>query len=463
MKYLCCFLFFSLPLSAQLREVAETSLTLPSGVYEDLHVFPVEENTLLINFQDDYIKREKRVVALFYNENLQLLWSRVESIPRFYEPVGQMVSGRYLYHLSREKDSKKLHLLSFHLDRMEVRAYDFESLTTMDQVGFTVFQEVPFIYGKYNNRPVIEMHQIQEKTVKVLSDVYTKNNELRGIYFNPIREEIYVFYTPDMKCALHLSTYDMDGRLLYRKALGEKKKKIQQFSVEIGAGGEPYLMGTYNTYCAPLVEGLFFSNLDFLDETVYKSLVSLPSYMQGLSSRQSRRLVSKKEKGKQSETRQKAFFQVYSASTGGFVTGLDFYQTLSTTPVSRVEGAVNVALNSFRISQVMVSEWRADGDLVYGESQKLESVDFYSPYARSGYLFHDEQFIPLIPTKRGIAYVYNNTVETFYPFGSDSPVFLEDVEIISKDLKHVLVHGVAESRKLEGSDTQVYFIKKLSF
>lgn len=463
MKYLCCLLFLSVSLKAQLREVAETSLSLPSGVYEDLHVFPVEDHTLLVNFQDDFIAREKRVVVFFYNEQLQLLWTGAETIPRFYEPVGQMVSGRYLYHLSREKESKKLHLLSFHLDRMEVRSYDFESLTAIDQLGFTVFQDTPLIYGRFNNRPVIEMHRLEDKTVKVLSDVYTKNNELRGIYFNPVRDEIYVFYTPDMKCALKLSTYDMEGRLLYRKALGEKKKKIQQFNVEIGSGGEPYLMGTYNAYCASLAEGLFFTPLDLPEETVYKSLLSLPFYLDGLTSRQNRRLLTKKEKGKSTETRQKAFFQVYNSASGGFLTGLDFYQTLSPTAVSRIEGMVNPPLHSFRISQVMLTEWSTEGELVYGDTQKLESLDFFQPQARSAYLYHEEQFVPLMPSKKGIHYVLGDKLERFLPFPADSPWEMQDVEIITKDLKHVLVHGVAEPRTADSKYGQIYFIKKLAF
>lgn len=463
MKYLCCLLIISFSLKAQLHVVAETSITLPSGIYEDLYVFPVEENTLLVNFQDDYIAREKRVVVLFYNENLQLLWSGAENIPRFYEPVGQMVSGRYLYHLSREKDSKKLHLLAFHLDRMEVSSYDFETLTAMDGIGFTVFQQKPLIYGRFNNRPVIEMHELKEKTVKVLSDVFLKNNELKGIYFNPVREEIFVFYTPDMKCALKFSAYDMEGRLLYRKDLGEKKKKIQDFRMEVGPDGVPYLLGTYNAYCAAMVEGVFFMNLDLPAEAVFRSLLSMPFYVESLPARQSKRLQSRKEQGKGKETRQKGFFQTFPSFPSGILSGVDFYLSTSGPSVKNLEGRLELPLSTYRINHLLLADWTLEGEVIYGEARKLESEEFSVAEARSAYVMHQEEFVPFLPTKRGLSYVVNDQIEQYLPFQNDDPWILKDIQVLSQDLKHVLVHGLADRKHGDFDQSQIYFLKKLSF
>ncbi|MCD8538577.1 MAG: hypothetical protein LRY55_01585 [Leadbetterella sp.] len=174
MKRLIFFFFLSLTAAAQLREVAGVSMALPEGVEEDIRVLPFNDDILLVNFQEDFLRRDQRVVVLKYNSNLELSWTGSATVPRFYETVSFVVSGQVLYYLTREKESKKLHLLAFDLEHETVTASDFESITALENPGFTVFDGKPLITGVYNLKPVVEMHNLTDKTAKVLPDIYTK-------------------------------------------------------------------------------------------------------------------------------------------------------------------------------------------------------------------------------------------------------------------------------------------------
>ncbi|ADQ16407.1 hypothetical protein Lbys_0645 [Leadbetterella byssophila DSM 17132] len=458
MKHLIPLLFLSLALHAQLREVAHNSILLPEGVQEDLDLIPYEEDVLLVNYQTDPYGRDRKISFYKFNGNLEVIWNPIAPLPRFYEPIGQVVSGRSLYHLSHDKGSKKFHLLDFDLFTHKVTAHSFESLTSLDKIGFSVFKGMPIVYGWYNDKPVIEIHDLEAKTGKVLPQVYQKNTELRGLFFNSMRDEIYVLTSSSTTCIVSLGTYDANGKLLYRKILGDKKHKLQDFDFTLGSDGTPYLAGTYNSYCAPLAEGFFFGSLE--EPLHFKSLISFSKYTENLPSRQVRRLEMKRDKGKKIDIRQKTLFRA-----NGFVSTLEFYQALSSSAQIQNYQGGSMTVSENKVNQLMVLEWDQDGNVVQEDVFKIESDPFIRFEPQSALLFTKDQFVPFLPYKRGLSYLIDGKKEFHLLFSPEEPWKVDDGDfsVQTLDFKSLLVYGVAESRPFEAGSQQIYFIKKLQW
>lgn len=472
MKRFIFFVFLSLTATAQLREVAEVTIVLPDGINEDIHVVPVNDDIVLVNFQEDYLKREQRVVVVKYNSNLELTWTGNASTPRFYVPVSFVVSGQVLYYLVKEREGKKLHLVQFDLENETISASDFESITVLENIGFTVFNGKPLISGIYNLKPVVEMHNLKDKTAKVLPDIYNKNNELKGIFLNSYRDEIYVFSSLRNNCQMQVATYDEAGKLLFRRSLGDKKHRVKEFEVRLGPNGEPYVLGTYNSSCLDMAEGLVIGSLDLPQSIRFHSIAGLPGYRASLSDKRRRKLQLRKERGKSGEIRQKAIFHVPVSGLNGFLLATEFYNTQSTSrAVSQVEFSEatgkTLHLSEFKVWRILLAELDTEGNVTYDRLYKLEGDGFRRLSPQSAFLFKNEEFYAFLPSGNKLIYTGADKVESYPLFNTGDAIRVTDTEasLFNLNSNSFIAHGVAELRPVapEGTSRQFYFIKKLRF
>ncbi|MBX2952958.1 MAG: hypothetical protein KF870_10650 [Leadbetterella sp.] len=471
MKRFIFFIFLSCTATAQLREVAEVTLMLPEGINESIEVVPVNDDILLVNLQEDYLRREQKVVVVKYNPDLELTWTGNAVGPRFYEPVSFVVSGQSLYYLFKEKEGKKLHLMQFDLENEIISAFDFESITVLENIGFTVFNGKPLISGIYNLKPVVEMHNLKEKTAKVLPDIYNKNNELKGIFLNPYRDELYVFSSLRNNCQMQVATYDDDGKLLFRRGLGDKKHRVKQFEVRLGPNGEPYVLGTYNSSCLDMTEGLVTGSLDLPQSIRYHSIAGLPGYRASLSDKKRRRLQLRKERGK-GEVRQKAIFHVPVSAINGFLLATEFYNMQST---SRATAQVEfsdatgrtVHLSEFKVWRILLAELDTEGNVTYDRLFKLEGDGFRRLTPQSAFLFKNEEFYAFLPSGNKLIYTGSGKVESHLLFKTGEGIRVTDTDtrLFNLSSSTFIAHGTADIRPVasEGTSQQIYFIKKLQF
>ena len=465
MKRILFFLCLSFGATAQLREVAEVSFVLPEQVGEDIDVLPVNDDIVLVNFQEDYAKREQRVVVLKYNAGLELTWTASAAVPRFYQPVSYVVSGQALYYLVKEKDGRKLQMLEFDLVNHRVTTSEFESITVFENIGFTVFNGYPIISGLYNLRPVVEMHNPREKTAKVLPDIYNKNNEVRGIFSNPYRKELYVFSSLRQNCQFQVATYDESGKFLYRQTVGDKKHRVRYADVKFGTGGEPFLVGTYNSACLDMVEGVFSVSLDFPKEIRYHSLATLPGYKSALSEKKKRRLQIRRERGKTSEIRQKAIFHVPASGVNGFLLVTEFYNAQ---PVSGSGGQYrSTYFAEHKIWRILITEIDTEGNVTYDRLYKVEGDNFRHLQPQSAFLLNNDEFYTFLPSGSRLVIGGPEGNEFFPLFAPGDGIRMTNTEarLFNTGPNTFIAHGVTEMRSFgsEVASPQLYFIKKFEF
>jgi len=469
MKRFIFFFFLSFGAAAQLREVAEASIMLPDGVREDLEVIAVHDDIVLVNFQDDYVKREQRLMVMKYNGSLELTWTGSVTVPRFYVPVSYVVDGTVLYYLLKEPQGRKLHMVQFDLENETTGGTDFESITLLENTGFHIFNGQPLISGTYNQRPVVEMHDLTDKTARVLPDIYTKNNELKGIFVNPYRNELYVFSAPGGSCQIQAATYDENGKLLFRHAIGDKKHRVQQVDVRTGPSGEPFVAGTYNSVCLDMMEGFFAGSLDLPQEIRYHSIATLPGYNASLSEKKKRRLQLRKDRGKSGEIRQKAIFHVPVSGASGFLLAADLYSAQSVTGTRTVEftdvsGKKN-DYSEFKVWRVLLAESDAEGNMISDGLFKLEGSNFRGLFPQSAFLVKNEKFYAFLPAGNKLVYTGAGQQESHVLFSSEEGLRVTDadIQLLNLNSSSLIAHGVAEIKPAaaDGNSRQIYFIKKL--
>ncbi len=459
------FLCLSTAASAQLREVAEVTFVLPEGISEDIEVMAVNEDILLVNFQEDYTKRENQVVVVRYNTQLEVTWAATAPVPRLFEPVSFQVSGQVLYYLLKEREGRKMHLLQFDFGNENVTAADFESITALEDIGFSLFNGQPLLYGLYNLKPVVEMHNLREKTAKVLPDIYNKNNELKEIFINPYRDEIYVFSSLRQNCEMQVATYDVDGKLLFRQSLGDKKHRIRRVEVRLGAGGEPFVMGTYNSACLDMTEGLFAGSLDLPRQIKYHSIARLPGYKASLTEKRRRRLQLRRERGKSDAVRQRAIFHVPVFGANGFLLATEFYNMQSTSSSSGQFSPGRASqFSEYKTWRVLVAEMDMEGNVLYDRLYKLEGDPFLGLNPQAAFLFKGEEFYTFLPLGNRLIYAGPGKSE-YHPIFSQVEGFRfanTEARLFNMGMNTFIAHGFTEMRALvpEAPAQQIYFIKK---
>jgi|GEM_PF-1108072 len=472
MKRFIFFLFLSFGATAQLREVAETTMILPDGVNEDIEVVAVNEDIILVNFQEDFLKREQRVMVMKYNSALELVWVGSAVVPRFYLPVSFVVNGQILHYLVREKEGKKMHLAQFDLGNETISVSDFETITLLENINFTVFNGQPLISGILNLKPVVEMHNLKDKTARVLPDIYTKNNELKGIFINPYRDELYVFSSMTRNCQMQMATYDANGKFLFRRSIGDKKHRVRQLEIKFGPGGEPFVLGSYNSACLDMAEGLFGGSLDFPESIRYHSIANLPGFRASLSEKKRKRLQLRRERGKSGAVRQRAIFHVPVSGVNGFLLATEFYNIQST---SRAAPQVNftpasdrgIPFSEHKVWRILLAEVDSEGEVSFDRLYKIEGDPFYGLQPQSAFLFKNETFYAFLPLGSRLIYAGADKPE-YHPLFNTGEVFrMTDTraQLFNLNIHSFIAHGTTEINPVaaEGTSQQIYFIKKFEF
>ncbi|MCD8538578.1 MAG: hypothetical protein LRY55_01590 [Leadbetterella sp.] len=207
-------------------------------------------------------------------------------------------------------------------------------------------------------------------------------------------------------CQMQVATYDESGKLLSRRSIGDKKHRIRHLEVRPGSDGEPFVLGTYNSACLDLTEGLFAGSLDRLQDLRYHSIAALQGYQASLSEKKRRRLQLRKERGKPGEVRQRAIFHVPVSGLNGFLAATEFYNVQSVTrtmpqPEVPAPSGSSLYFSEFKVWRILLTELDPEGNVTHDRLFKLEGDAFRGLYPQSAFLFKEEEFYAFLPEETG--------------------------------------------------------------
>ncbi len=469
MRLLVMLLLISVSCYSQLKEKAEFSLLLPTDVYEDIEVVPVGDFIYLINLQTEIFKRDAIVSVTKLNSNLETRWSSVIPIQSGYSAVGFIVAGGYVNYLFREADSKKLKLVRIDVIDGNWKLHDINLLTNLEAFRFSFLNDKILIYGQYNLRPVVELHDVEDKIQKVLPEIYFKGDEISSLHVNPLREEIYVVTTQRSKCNSIIKVYNEQGKYLFKRELGSKKQKIQDVELQTNQLGEPFLMGTYGSGCGVISTGFYFTSLDNISEIKYFPYYSLDSYGDILSDGAKEKRLKRLESGDYRSGSGRVLFSVSNASTNNFLLNMETYSISTSNSankyITNLDGPVINFLQQYNISKSILAEVGTDGQLYSSNTAKIDNFVIPKLKPTVAYLFDGKSYYSLLPKEKFIAIddFKGGNVKRHELFDNSKNRFSNfNYELKNLDIHNVIAFGTADvTNELGYAVGELYFIKKL--
>lgn len=468
MKLLVMFLLISVSSYSQLKETAEFSMMLPADLYEDIEVVPIGDFVYLINLQTEIFKRDAIVSVSKLNQDLKVTWSSVVPIPFGFSSVGFIVADGYVNYLFREADSKKLKLVRIDVNDGSWKIHDIRLLTNLEAFRFSFLNDKILIYGQYNFRPVVELHDVEDKIQKVLPEIYFKGDEISSLHVNPLREEIYVVTTKRSKCNSIIKVYNEQGKYLFKKELGNKKQKIQDVELRTNQLGEPFLMGTYGSGCGVVSTGFYFTSFDNTSEIKYFPYYSLDSYGDILSHGAKEKRLKRLESGDYRSGSGRVIFSVFNASRNNFLFCMETYSVSTATHANRYVTSIDgptISLQQYNISKSILAEVGTDGRLYASNTAKIDNFVISKLKPTVAYLFDGNSYYSLLPKEKFIAIddFKGGNVKRHELFDNSKNRFSNyNYELKNLDIRNVIAFGSTDvTNELGYAVGELYFIKKL--
>lgn len=445
-----------------------------------------KEGTVLIEFLENDNQLIKRLRTTRFDSTLTQSWqSNLQTDAKFYF-LKSFLTTENLFIVYQKLNEPYVSIVNTDLSDGSQTITDLKMLTRMDIEYVAVLGSKALFGGKYNDRAVIEMHNLLDKSSKILPGMYANNTKLIGIDINKIDNTIYAMLKDSKGCQFSIHTFDVEGKNTSKTLLGNKQHVIMNGKVLKNDKNEFFLIGAYSDNCTDFSVGFYVYPIEKNQpsETKFFDFASFKNYLNYLpekrKERVEERLENKKEKGKEIKLRYRLLLHEIQASEKGWNLVAEVYYPEYNSQLSgnygwnySLQRVGNSYYNQFKYSHAIICEfdatsnmaWDASINLNYLTSRELNEVVQVSK--------HPEGMVIAYPEKDWI-----NTSLVKYN-GEKSLVERHDVrsdhqekgqvELLSSNLlawygNHFLVYGFEQKRITPTTEPQTFlFLKSLSY
>jgi hypothetical protein len=308
------FIAFSHHSFSQLVESVDVEIPLDENLIDDFSVVSLDTNgVLLIHFQTSILGKKGRLDFIKYDKDLRSQWANtIDPGPTFYL-VKYFKGEDYLFCLLQENDSKKIKIVKIDLDRGDAITTESTMLTDMNVEFFAAIETKVVILGVYNDRPVAELHRLFDQTSKVLPQIHSNFLKVLSLEVNESEKQIYLMLKDEKKCQFKLSVFDIDGKMLFMKDLGDKKHVILNSKILKIAKNTYFLAGNFADNCSEFSSGFYVTPLNRTEDIQFFKFSELQNFYTYLSPKRQEkvkgRLQSKKLKGRDPKIRHRLNLQ----------------------------------------------------------------------------------------------------------------------------------------------------------
>jgi len=301
-------LFWSIASYAQLEQNAEVKMLISSDISEEFEVINLPDKSLLVlNTQTSFYGRNTKIILNKFDSNLKLLWKTEFEPGKLFVFHKFFENQTHFYALFKEIDKTNVKILKIDLERGDGVMVEAKMLTLMDIDFFAAIENKVVIAGKYNDRPIVELLRLFDKSSRVLPYVYSNHTKIITLEVNKLTDEIYIMMRDERKCKFYFLAYDYEGKLLKNNSVGEKNKVILSGNVLTMPNGVLMLAGSYSENCSNYSSGFYLMPLLKPDKINYYDFNTLQNFLAYLpEKRQAKiknRISEKKIKGKELKLR----------------------------------------------------------------------------------------------------------------------------------------------------------------
>jgi hypothetical protein len=393
MKAISFFLFVYLALassvSAQLVEAVDVEIRLDSDLEDDFSVVSLDTNGVLVmNFQLSIFGKKGKLHFTKYDKDLKSQWFNIIDPGATFKMVKYFKSDSYLYCLLRESDSQKIKIVKIDLERGDAITTETRMLTDMDVEFFAAVETKVIIVGSYNDRPVAELHRLFDQTSKVLPQIHSNFIKVLSLEVNEQSKEIYLMLKDEKRCQFKFTAFDIDGKMLYMKDIGDKKHVILNSKLLKVAGSTYFLAGNYAENCSDFSSGFYVTPLKRLDDIQYFKFSELQNFYTYLSPKRQEkiegRLQTKRMKGRDPKIRHRLNLQQpYVFDNQVLLVGEVYYpeykSSMNYTRNSLIHLGENFRtvrdFNSYKFTQSLFCTFDFDGKKSWDYSVDLKNIE----------------------------------------------------------------------------------------
>lgn len=305
---------FSVSTFGQLVETVDVEIGLDSELEDDFSVVSLDTNgVLVLNSQLSFFGKKGKLQFTKYDKDLKSEWFNIIDPGLEFKLVKYFKSENYLFCLLRESDSQKIKIVKIDLERGDAITTETKMLTDMDVEFFAAIETKVIIMGSYNDRPVAELHRLFDQTSKVLPQIHSNYVKVLSLEVNEQEKEIYLMLKDEKRCQFKFTAFDIEGKMLYMKDVGDKKHVILNSKILKVGGSTLFLAGNFAETCSDFSSGFYVTPLGRLEDIQFFKFSELQNFYTYLSPKRQEkvmgRLQTKKLKGRDPKIRHRLNLQ----------------------------------------------------------------------------------------------------------------------------------------------------------
>ncbi|MCA0363463.1 MAG: hypothetical protein LCH67_05425 [Bacteroidetes bacterium] len=299
---------------AQLVESKEVEIAMSNSVYEDLTIVPLDSNgVIIVKDQQGMFNKKAKLIITKYDKNLVPVWFNNFDPGLFFELEKYYLSTDGFYCLLKEKNGEKIKILKIDLDKGDLIFIETELLTNIQIEHFVGYKSKVMIGGEYNDRPVVELHRMFDKSAKVLPGIYNNHLEIQTIETNEPENEFYLMMRETKKCAFRILSFDLEGKKINEVRLEDKNKKILNANILKINEQNQFMAGSFAEDCGDLALGFYYFPIKDPEKRQYIKFSEFENFYTYLPEKRQEKLKKRKElkakKGKEFKIKYKLNLQ----------------------------------------------------------------------------------------------------------------------------------------------------------
>jgi hypothetical protein len=418
-KLICvlAFVLFSTVSYAQIKQTARIEFESQDVIDEEHVLFPLRENgVVVLHSKTESLKRNLSIDFYKYDSTLTQIWMSTFEPDKEFELIKTFDNEHFIYILLKKEAQTNIGILRIDLATGDKTYIEGNLLTNIDIEHFKVLKSKVFIGGQYNERPVIVMFSLFDKTSKILPEIHANHLQINDINVNEQTENIYVMLKNEKTCQYHIKTYNYEGKVIKNLILGDKSKTPITGEILDKTDGNLVLTGSYAEGCSLYSMGLYLYDISEKDAQIqYFNFADFNNFFGYLNEKREakvkHRIKEKKNKGKEVKLRYRLIqHNIIPTPDGWMMVAEIFYPEYKYPTNNLIFGnwrnyrIGNEIYNNFRYMQAIICFFDKKGKLIWDNSISLNNLESNTLLEKVQVSVNDDKII--------LAYPDNNKIKT---------------------------------------------------
>jgi hypothetical protein len=386
-QFIFIFLLLSLSVSAQLTQGKRIEFERRNDIDEENILIPLQENGVLLLQSKIEILHKKFTLNFYkYDSTLTKTWETTFIADANFDLLKTFQNKQFLYVLFKKIDKIELGILRLDFETGDKSYVEGNLLTNMDIEHFVVLQSKAFIGGKYNDRPVVVMFSLFDKTSKVLPEIHNNDLIINELGIDEHEKNLYIMLKNERNCQFILKKYSYEGKVIKSLAMGNKQ--LAPISGEILNIDQknPILMGNYAEGCSDYAIGFYLQHLTDDSKIQYINFADLHNFFSYMNAKREgkikEKIKQKKQKGKDIKLRYRLLLHDIIQTNEGWLMVAEVFYPEYKSPINNMGWSSlqnyrigNDIYNNFRYSHAIICGFDKNGKLLWDNSISLKDIE----------------------------------------------------------------------------------------